>query len=196
MQNRIIIIITDRKEAILPPIEAVLKADFRVKIISNSEPNILDLLLNNIFVVGFDHLDARKAKEISNLIELAPAPIFVLDNTAEDDNNKIIIQDLLGQLPKDANLIFNADSDLFNDVCGNQKVSKFTFGFRDGADFKASDPHINGSSNFKLNYSGKIIPIWQDKAGNDYVYGALLASCIGIISGINLVKISELLKGS
>lgn len=196
MNNRIIIIVTNRKDAILGSIECVLKSKFKVKTLINSEPNVIDLLLNNILLIGIDSLNATKIKKIADLIKSSLSPILVLDGFIENENNKEAIQKLVQLLPKDANLIFNVDNKIIKEICSNTKVSNFTFGFEEKADFKASDVHINGGLNFKLNYSGKIIPIWQNNSDNDYAYGALIASCIGTILGFNLVEISELLKSS
>jgi len=194
VKNRNIIIITNRKDAILGSIERVLKSKFKVKALFNNEPSVIDLLLNNILLLGIDSLNSSKSKKILNLTKISSAPILVLDSFIENENNKEIIQDLLKLLPKNADLIFNIDNKLIKEICGNTKVSNFTFGFEERADFKASDVHINGGLNFKLNYNGKIIPMWQNHSSNDYAYGALVASCIGIILDFNLVEISELLK--
>ncbi len=196
MNNRIIIVITNRKDAVLGSMERVLGSKFIVKTVFNGMPAGEDLLADNVLLVGFDSLDVSRAGEMIDIVKSSSAPILVLDGFVENEGIKEGIQELVKALPKDSNLIFNIDDKLIKEISSNAKESSFTFGFDDKADFKASDVNINGGLNFKLNYNGKIMPMWQNNPDNDYAYGALVASCVGMILGFNLVEISELLKSN
>ncbi|MBI2451067.1 MAG: UDP-N-acetylmuramoyl-tripeptide--D-alanyl-D-alanine ligase [Parcubacteria group bacterium] len=76
-----------------------------------------------------------------------------------------------------------------------------TYGFGQGADLRATDIRFNEEKsgkielNFKLNYAGKVVPIWLPNIlAKHQIYASLSAVACGIIFGMNLVKISEALK--
>ncbi|MDD2696634.1 MAG: Mur ligase family protein [Candidatus Pacebacteria bacterium] len=70
-----------------------------------------------------------------------------------------------------------------------------TFGFKEGADFQATDLKQNGGTNFKVNYQGKIVPIWlQKRAEEKEIYSVLTTVAVSTIFGLNLVEISQALK--
>lgn len=74
-------------------------------------------------------------------------------------------------------------------------VKTLTFGFQEGADFQATDVKINGGTNFKVNYQGKIVPIWLTGIKSpEEIYPVLTAVAIGTALGLNLVEISQSLK--
>jgi len=91
-------------------------------------------------------------------------------------------------------LILNHDEDI-QKLKENNPAKALTFGFQEGADFRASDLKINGGINFKINYKKNVVPVWliggRDK---NQVYAALAAACVGTIFNLNLVKISQSLR--
>ena len=74
------------------------------------------------------------------------------------------------------------------------------FGFDEkGNDVFASDIKLNGGINFKVNYKGGFVPFWtaslDDTDYEEQIYPVLAAVCVGTVFGLNLVEISEFLKG-
>ncbi len=66
-----------------------------------------------------------------------------------------------------------------------------TFGFQESADFRASDIQ---ETSFKINYKGNIVPVWLEKHFNEeQICAVLVAISIGVVSGLNLVEISQAL---
>jgi len=91
-------------------------------------------------------------------------------------------------------LNFDFDKEKMGDIKGKTKASIFTFGFQEGADFRATDVKLNGGTNFKINYKGNSVPVWLEKPANDEeIYSALSAVVVGVIFNQNLVKISQAL---
>ena len=52
----------------------------------------------------------------------------------------------------------------------------------------------NGGTNFKINYQGKIVPFWLESSSKEQIYSVLAAVAVGVVSGLNLVEISQSLK--
>jgi len=105
------------------------------------------------------------------------------------DNQKI------ADLPIGRYLILNYDQENIRKIKENNPDKVLTFGFQEGADFRASDLKINGGINFKINYKENIVPFWL-KGGDDknQIYAALAAACVGTIFDLNLVEISQALR--
>jgi UDP-N-acetylmuramyl pentapeptide synthase len=77
---------------------------------------------------------------------------------------------------------------------------KIDFGFNENATLRASDVIItNDEINFKLNFKGNSVPVWSKNENHtnnaDEVYNILSAICVGDFLGLNIVEISENLKG-
>ncbi len=71
-----------------------------------------------------------------------------------------------------------------------------TFGFDEKARLRASDIMIGGEgTNFKLNFEGKVIPVWLNKIfGREQIYASLVAIGTAFIFGINPLEASQNLK--
>jgi len=94
-------------------------------------------------------------------------------------------------------LVLNFDDGMSNIRKFKEKTGLqiLTFGFKEGADFQATDIKINGDTNFKINYQGKIVPIWlQGTKSHEEIYSVLTAIAIGTALNLNLVEISQSLK--
>lgn len=96
-----------------------------------------------------------------------------------------------------------------------KKIKILTFGFNQGADFQISDlnqskktsfsfqrfaslrsARVNRYTNFKINHQGNVVPIWLPGAFTQKeIYSVMPAIIIGIIFDLNLVEISQKLKG-
>ncbi|MCP6719215.1 MAG: hypothetical protein KJI71_03220 [Patescibacteria group bacterium] len=103
--------------------------------------------------------------------------------------------DLARILPSSTNLILNFDDETIRSIDDATNLNTLTFGFQEQSDFRATDIKLNGGTNFKLNYEGKIVPIWLGRVfGKEQIYSALSAIAVGNIFGLNLVEISQSLK--
>ena len=95
-------------------------------------------------------------------------------------------------------LVYNFDKEGLRKIREKAPETKLlTFGFQEGADFQASDLRQDGGTNFKINYQGKIVPVWlEGSPTREEIYSVLAASAIGVLLGLNLVEISQALKKS
>ncbi len=97
-------------------------------------------------------------------------------------------------LSKKKYLILNFDNNNTRRFKEKTPAKILTFGFRQGADFQASDIRANGGTNFKINNQGNIVPIWLGETLNqEEIYQVLAAVAIGTIFDLNLVEISQAL---
>jgi len=98
-------------------------------------------------------------------------------------------------LPAQGFLILNFDDETAREIKTETIAHSLTFGFQEGADFRASDIKLNTGVNFKINYKGNIVPVWLEKLfGKEQIYSALAAASCGVIFDLNLVEISQALK--
>jgi len=93
-------------------------------------------------------------------------------------------------------LVYNFDKEGLRKIREKAPETKLlTFGFQEGANFQASDLRQDGGTNFKINYQGKIVPVWlEGSPTREEIYSVLAASAIGVLLGLNLVEISQALK--
>jgi len=74
-------------------------------------------------------------------------------------------------------------------------LKKMTFGFEEGVDFQATDIKLNGNTNFKINYQGKVVPVWlKGICDKEKISAGLAAATVGTVFGLNLIEISQALK--
>jgi UDP-N-acetylmuramyl pentapeptide synthase len=192
-ETKIIIVTGERKSYASETIAEVLSSHFKVKKFIEKTPNIIDSLTNEIFVIEADLKNQAIFKKLVKMVKYSKLPILVVSKIGESAFEKIYKFSQL--IPPYGFLILDFDDKKSREIDSITNLKNFTFGFEEGADFKASDLHINTGVNFKINYKGKIIPIWQEKfLGQEYIYSALAASCVGIVLGLNFVEISETLK--
>ena len=91
-------------------------------------------------------------------------------------------------------LITNFDKGNIRRIKERATVKVLTYGFQEGADLWASDLRENGGTNFKINYQGKIVPVWLERSNRERIYSVLAAVAVGVTSDLNLVEISQCLK--
>ncbi len=110
---------------------------------------------------------------------------------------------ILESLPHFGYAVLNYDDETVREMKEEIRAHCLTFGFQEGANLRASDmsqqfsPNNlkNAGINFKLNFSGNIVPIWLHHVyGKAQVYAALSAAAVGLIFKLNLIEISEALK--
>lgn len=108
---------------------------------------------------------------------------------------------LIEHLPVTGFAILNYDDFTVMDLKDRTRAHVMTYGFGKGAEVRISS-FENRSENgrptgvsFKLEYGGSFVPVRIDGAfGKVQAYASAAAACVGLIFGLNLVKISEALK--
>jgi len=165
---------------------------------------VLRQVKNKILVI---ETELQRLDDLEFLIKKSSLPILVAthigdipfdrDFFAGDRGKTIEIRKLAKILPAQGFLILNFDDETVREIKGSNPPTPhtYTFGFQDGADFRASDIKLNTGINFKINYKGNIVPIWLEKLfGKEQIYSALAAAGVGVIFDLNLVEISQALK--
>ncbi|MFH1188723.1 MAG: Mur ligase family protein [bacterium] len=97
--------------------------------------------------------------------------------------------------------VLNEDDLLVVEMKGKTRARIMTFGFTESADVKIVN-FENRSENgrpkgisFKLEANGSFVPVKIDGIfGYAHAYAAAAAACVGLMKGVNLVKISEALS--
>ncbi len=107
---------------------------------------------------------------------------------------------LVEQLMSTGFAVLNADDETVVAMREKTRAQVMTFGFSKNADMRVStfetrvqDGKIVGVS-FKLEYAGSIVPVRIDGClGRPVAYAAAAAACVGVVFGINLVRIADAL---
>ncbi|OGY63722.1 MAG: hypothetical protein A3I89_03580 [Candidatus Harrisonbacteria bacterium RIFCSPLOWO2_02_FULL_41_11] len=97
--------------------------------------------------------------------------------------------------------VLNHDDGAVLEMRYRTRAHTISYGFEDGADMVISNFETKMEGNkpqgisFKLNYGGSFVPIRLDNCfGKAQAYAAAASACLGIIFGLNLIKISEALS--
>jgi len=171
-------------------------------------------VLKEYFIIGKEILlfesdlkNFRDLKRFRFLVRNSSLPILVVTNIGDippdeeffsgNKEETAEIRKLAEILPSYSYLILNFDDEIVREIKDYDLIATnyITFGFQEGADFRASDIRLNNGTNFKINYKGNTVPIWLDKIfGREQIYASLSAASIGIILDLNLVEISQPLK--
>jgi UDP-N-acetylmuramyl pentapeptide synthase len=108
---------------------------------------------------------------------------------------------LIEQLPAGGFAILNQDSHIVVDLKDRTRAHRMTFGFHRDAEVRISNFITRTEDGrpvgirFKLEYAGNSVPVRLDNVfGRAQAYAAAAAASVGLIFGLNLVKISEALK--
>lgn len=96
--------------------------------------------------------------------------------------------------------VLNADDPFVSDMANRTRGRVMRFGFDEHADVKIvsfenrSENGVPKGISFKLETNGAFVPVKIDGVfGKAHAYAAAAAACVGLMKGINLVKISEAL---
>lgn len=188
----IIVVAGSGRRAALEAISHVLKKHFKIG--------------KDVFIFETDFKDPQEFKKLQLLTKKSELPILVITQIGEiptdrisfsGEEGKIIeIKEFIKTLPDKRYLVLNFDDDIVKNFKKENLANSLTFGFQEGADFACSDIKINGETNFKVNYDGKTVPFWMEKPlGKEQIYSILSAIAVGTILKLNLVEISQSLKG-
>lgn len=204
----IIIVAGSGRQSAAEAVFSVLKQRYRVKKLDefSSPLDLKSVIANEILII---ESEVRNLRPFEVLIKRSVLPILVLTHFGEIPVDKDFfaadieqvkeVAKLAELLPAHGRLILNFDDETVREIKKKSRAHPLTFGFQDGADIRASDCHITKTieigTNFKINYQGKIIPIWLNRLfGKSEIYAALASSCVGMAQGLNLVEVSQALK--
>lgn len=108
---------------------------------------------------------------------------------------------LIEYLPSAGFAILNYDDEAVINLRQRTRAHAMTFGFGKDAEVRIASFETKASNNrpmgisFKLEYFGNFVPVRLDGVfGKAQAYASAAAACVGLIFGMNLVKISEALK--
>jgi UDP-N-acetylmuramoyl-tripeptide--D-alanyl-D-alanine ligase len=108
---------------------------------------------------------------------------------------------LIECLPSAGFAVLNYDDPTVMNLKDRTRATVMTYGFSKGADIQIVnfehrlDGEIPVGISFKLQYGGHSVPVRIERAfGRTQAYAAAAAASVGIVFGLNLIKISEALK--
>lgn len=148
-------------------------------------------------------MGADKPGDIEYLIEIAPCKVGVLTFIGNAHIEffktvKKIAQEkrlIVSHLKEDGFAVLNFDNEM---VMQSTKTNAetFTYGFKDGADFQATDIHVIDDEqtgwptglNFKVSFRGNTVPVFLPGfIAEQFIPASLAGLTVGYIFGINLV---------
>ncbi len=158
---------------------------------------VISQILKKRFLIGKDVLifdnELKNINKLNFLIKNSSLPILVV--TGAGNNNFDKVQVLSKIMPSQGFLLLNFDDEKMREFKKESPSNRLTFGFREGADFQATDVRLNHGINFKVNYKGNIVPVWLEKIfGQERIYPVLAGISTGVILDLNLIEIFETLK--
>lgn len=166
-------------------------------------------VLKHYFRVGRDILifeaEAQEINKFAFYLKKAKLSVLVITHIGDippdkdffaGEKDKIRrVMELAKTLPASVRLVLNYDDETVKEIDDFTNLKTLKFGFSSKSDIFASDIKLNGGTNFKVNYRGKIVPIWLDKLfSKEQIYSVLAAVSVGTILGLNLVEISQSFK--
>ncbi|HRY36911.1 MAG TPA: UDP-N-acetylmuramoyl-tripeptide--D-alanyl-D-alanine ligase [Candidatus Magasanikbacteria bacterium] len=149
-------------------------------------------------------MGADKPGDIAYLVDIAPCKVGVLTFIGSAHIEffktvKKIAQEkrlIISHLKEDGFAVLNFDNEM---VMQNSKTNAetFTYGFKDGADFQATDINVITDEktnwptglNFKVSFHGNTVPVFLPGfIAEQFIPAALAGLVVGHIFGINLVE--------
>jgi UDP-N-acetylmuramoyl-tripeptide--D-alanyl-D-alanine ligase len=155
-------------------------------------------------------MGADKPGDIAYLTDIAPCKVGVLTYIAHAHTEyfktvKKIAQEkrtIVSHLSDDGFAVVNFDNEMVMENA-KTKAEIISFGFKEGADFQATDVNIITDQetgwptglNFKVNHAGHIVPVFLPGIMAEHLIPAALAGmAIGHIFGVNLVDAAAALR--
>lgn len=166
---------------------------------------------NNYPEVLVLEMGADKPGDIEYLTEIAPCKVGVLTfishaHTEFFKTIKKISQEkriIISHLKQDGFAVMNFDNEMVMQNIGATKAEVLTYGFKDGADLRATDVNLIKDSqtgwpsglNFKVLYKGNVVPVFlPGVVSKSSISAALAGLAVGTIFGVNLVEGSQALS--
>lgn len=157
-----------------------------------------------VLEMGADH-----PGDIKYLTELAPCKIGVVTGIGPahleffESIEKIVKEKriIVSHLRPEGFAVLNHDDEKVYEMREKTRAKVLTYGFDQEAEVRAQEEGMIGEGmeikgmNFKLSYTGSVVPIFLPGVlGRQHIYAALAGAAIGIIHGMNLVEVAESLK--
>lgn len=150
-------------------------------------------------------MGADKPGDIQYLVDITPCKVGVLTfishaHTEFFKTIKKIAQEkriIISHLSHDGFAVLNFDNELVMQNATATKAEIVTYGFKEGADLRASDVNIINDEitgwpvglNFKVNFKGNIVPVFFPGVAAEHLIPSFLAGlAVGSIFGVNLVE--------
>lgn len=166
---------------------------------------------NNYPEVLVLEMGADKPGDIEYLTEIAPCKVGVLTfishaHTEFFKTIKKISQEkriIISHLKQDGFAVMNFDNEMVMQNIGATKAEVLTYGFKDGADLRATDVNLIKDAqtgwpsglNFKVLYKGNVVPVFLPGViSKSSISAALAGLAVGTIFGVNLVEGSQALS--
>ncbi|MBZ1356250.1 MAG: hypothetical protein KY054_00555 [Candidatus Nealsonbacteria bacterium] len=186
-----VVVVFDQGLLINPLLFNIFENEYGISKTSLESTSILGLFRNYPLIVKWD---GKKTKIISFLVRHSSFPILLLNNIPENNND---FYSLIKSIPRNGYLITDLDSlKNLKRVGELGDINFISTGFDEKSEVWASDINIGTETNFKLRYGGDAIPFWFDRElAEEEIMATLLAVGSAMVSGINLVKISQIFKG-
>lgn len=170
---------------------------FRLLIKNSSYPEILILEYGVDRPGDMKYLLEIARPQIAAVTAIGDIPVhvefFIGKEGIAREKGKIITQ-----LPSTGFAILNADDPLVMEMKNQTRAQVMTFGFSKDASVKISNfEETIGEENgvrFKLGHGGHFVPVRMEVLGKTQTYSSAVAACIGLVFGMNMVKIAEALS--
>jgi len=185
-----VIFLFEENKLVFDFLNKILKNEFKIAEISFNSINPFIIFKKDILIFKINYISFKKIKFF---IKKSSNPIIVFNNISDKEFN---VFDFLKFLPSSSKIITDIDS---IKKIRKEKLSDdltiISVGFDDRADFKATDLNIGDGNNFKIIYSGDVIPFWTKNQLNEKeMEKIIIAIAIGMFSGKNLIKISQIIQ--
>ncbi len=185
---KLILVVGENRKCSSETISEVLRTHFKMgKNLLVSENDLSDKEKNNFLIKN------------SSLVVLVATNVGEIPEDKEffagEEIKVIKIKELAASLPENDYLIVNFDDETIRMTRNESRANIMTFGLQEGADLRASDFTQEGEVNFKINYRGSSVPFWfKENLSKEMVYSVLAAVACGLILGLNLVEMSQILR--
>lgn len=178
---------------------------------------ILKSLMNLIYPIKYPELlvleyAADRPGDIKYLVDVAAPQVGVVTAIGEIPAHveffsgpEAIVREkskIIESLPNTGFAVLNFDDHAVLEMKNRTHAKPITFGFGEGSDVRITnfENKTKGMKPqgiyFKLNYFGSFVPVRIDGCfGKAQAYAAAAAACVGIMFGMNIIKISEALLG-
>jgi UDP-N-acetylmuramoyl-tripeptide--D-alanyl-D-alanine ligase len=157
-----------------------------------------------VLEMGADH-----PGDIKYLTDLAPCKVGVVTGIGPahleffESIDKIVKEKriIVSHLSQEGFAVLNRDDEKVYEMRDKTRARILTYGFNAESSVRAQEDSVLGDGvdikgvNFKLSYSGAVVPIFIPWIlGKQHIYAALAGAAVGITYGMNLVEISQSLK--
>lgn len=143
-------------------------------------------------IVKIFPLEQIKIVVVTPLGDIPPEDIVFAGEKIKRDK----ILQFLKKLSPQKFLVLNYDDETAREIDEFVNIKDITFGFDKGANLRASDVILDTEgTNFKLNFEGKVIPIWLNHLfGKKHIYAALAVFGVAYNLNINFLEVAKVLK--